>query len=112
MNGPELPPLEAMRTTDLGRIFRLVRKELTEILRDRRTIMTLVLMPLLLYPLLSLAFQQFLLSHSITGADDLDTVRIGFQTEDDLNSFTHLLGSVATLPEAQQKKIPDLSKPK
>jgi ABC-type Na+ efflux pump permease subunit/membrane protease YdiL (CAAX protease family) len=43
-----------------ARIGRLARKELSEILRDRRTIITLLLMPLLLYPLLSFAFQQFL----------------------------------------------------
>ena len=41
------------------RVVRLARKELTEILRDRRTILTLVAMPLLLYPLLSVAFLQF-----------------------------------------------------
>jgi ABC-2 type transport system permease protein/sodium transport system permease protein len=46
----------------LGRLGRLVRKELNEILRDRRTIITLVLMPLLLYPILSIAFQQLLLA--------------------------------------------------
>src|SRR5436305_12469377 len=43
----------------LQRILRLTRKELSEILRDRRTIVTLVAMPLLLYPLLSVAFLQF-----------------------------------------------------
>ncbi len=41
-------------------IARLARKELREILRDRRTIFTLVLMPILLYPLLGLAFYQYL----------------------------------------------------
>ncbi len=46
----------------LARLGRLIRKELCEILRDRRTIFTLVLMPLLLYPLLSMAFHQFLLA--------------------------------------------------
>src|SRR5262245_64061590 len=45
----------------LARLGRLVRKELSEILRDRRTIVTLVLMPLLLYPLLAMAFPQFLI---------------------------------------------------
>ncbi len=45
----------------LGRLRRLARKELSEVLRDRRTIFTLVLMPLLLYPLLAIAFRQFLL---------------------------------------------------
>jgi hypothetical protein len=53
---PIPPPLS------LGRVARLAMKELRETLRDRRTIITLVLMPLLVYPLLSLAFKQFLLS--------------------------------------------------
>ena len=46
----------------LARVGRLARKELRETLRDRRTIITLVIMPLLVYPILSLAFRQFLLS--------------------------------------------------
>jgi sodium transport system permease protein len=46
----------------LARVMRLARKELRETLRDRRTIITLVVMPLLVYPILSLAFNQFLLS--------------------------------------------------
>jgi ABC-2 type transport system permease protein/sodium transport system permease protein len=40
-----------------SRLFRLARKELTEILRDRRTIVTLLVMPLLLYPLLSIGLR-------------------------------------------------------
>lgn len=39
---------------------RLARKELREILRDRRTIVTLVLMPMLVYPLIGVTFQKFL----------------------------------------------------
>jgi ABC-2 type transport system permease protein/sodium transport system permease protein len=46
-------------TSRWARLGRLTRKELSEILRDRRTIITLVAMPLLLYPLLSVAFLQF-----------------------------------------------------
>src|SRR6476620_4432343 len=46
----------------LGRLQRLVRKELREILRDRRTIITLVVMPILIYPLLAVVFQRFLLT--------------------------------------------------
>ena len=45
----------------LARLARLTLKELREILRDRRTIITLVLMPLLLYPLVSLGFKQVFL---------------------------------------------------
>jgi sodium transport system permease protein len=44
------------------RLMRLTLKELRETLRDRRTIVTLLLMPVLLYPLLTLAFQRFVLS--------------------------------------------------
>lgn len=39
---------------------RLTLKELRETLRDRRTIATLVLMPILVYPLLGMAFSKFL----------------------------------------------------
>ncbi len=43
-------------------VYRLTLKELKEILRDRRTILTLVGMPLLIYPLLSILFQKFYFS--------------------------------------------------
>lgn len=46
----------------LPRLMRLTLKEMRETLRDRRTIITLLLMPVLLYPLLTLAFQRFVLS--------------------------------------------------
>lgn len=46
----------------LGRVLRLARKELREILRDRRTIVTLIAMPILLYPLMSVLFLQFSLA--------------------------------------------------
>jgi hypothetical protein len=46
----------------MGRLWRLMLKELRETLRDRRTIITLVVMPTLIYPLLALAFQRFLLT--------------------------------------------------
>ncbi len=45
-----------------GRILRLCQKELKETIRDRRTIVTLLLMPLLVYPLLSMSMNRFLLS--------------------------------------------------
>ena len=50
------------RSSASSRLVRLCIKELREILRDRRTIVTLVFMPLLVYPLLSMAFQKFALS--------------------------------------------------
>ena len=63
----------------VGRISRLVRKETTGALRDRRTIVTLFLMPILLYPLLAICFKQFFLSQQ---ADEAPPVyRIGFGDE-------------------------------
>ena len=41
------------------RVSRLMLKELRETLRDRRTLITLILMPLLVYPALSLVFKRF-----------------------------------------------------
>ena len=58
-----LSPL-ASPLTPLIRVVRLARKELREILRDRRTIVTLFAMPLLLYPLMSVAFEQFYLARA------------------------------------------------
>ncbi|MCL6503192.1 MAG: ABC transporter permease subunit [Pirellulales bacterium] len=58
-----LPPGGGARhRLPLGRYRRLAAKELREILRDRRTIVTLLVMPLLLYPLLGLACRQFVLA--------------------------------------------------
>jgi ABC-2 type transport system permease protein/sodium transport system permease protein len=64
-----------------GRFGRLARKELAEILRDRRTVLTLLLMPLLLYPLLSVAFRQFLVSGAI--GPQAPKYRIGFVSEEE-----------------------------
>lgn len=57
-----VPPSRSVALSHWGpRLGTLVRKELAETLRDRRTIVTLVLMPLLVYPLLSVGFRQWLL---------------------------------------------------
>jgi ABC-2 type transport system permease protein/sodium transport system permease protein len=62
----------------LGRLYRLARKELTEILRDRRTVLTLVIMPLLLYPLLTIGFGQFVFSKA---TEEAPVYRLGFVSE-------------------------------
>jgi ABC-2 type transport system permease protein/sodium transport system permease protein len=67
----------------VGRLARLALKELRETLRDRRTIVTLVVMPLVLYPVLALVFQRFLLTsltnHAaieyVIGVDSPDSMR-------------------------------------
>jgi ABC-2 type transport system permease protein/sodium transport system permease protein len=53
-------PVRRLSGFSLARQWRLTAKELAETLRDRRTIVTLLVMPLLVYPLLSIIFRQFL----------------------------------------------------
>jgi ABC-2 type transport system permease protein/sodium transport system permease protein len=67
-------------------VRRLARKELSEILRDRRTIITLTFMPLLLYPLMSIAFQQFLLASKLNPASGPE-YRLGFTTKEAAGAF-------------------------
>src|SRR5262245_40192125 len=62
----------------LQRMGRLVRKEVSTILRDRRTIITLVLMPVLLYPLLTIAFRQFFLASNLKETKEPD-YRLGMR---------------------------------
>ena len=76
-----VPTAQAAAPFDLPRLARLTRKELRESLRDRRTIITLVMMPLLLYPLLSVAFQQFFLSNVKGAARPRAT--LGFSSDQD-----------------------------
>ena len=57
-HGTLLQPLRR----DARRMARLTLKELREILRDRRTVITLVLMPLIVYPLLGVLLRKAFLS--------------------------------------------------
>lgn len=63
---PPERPAGVTRRPLQGRLGRLVLKELREILRDRRTIITLVVMPILIYPLLAIVFQRFLVTSLTT----------------------------------------------
>ncbi|TWT75404.1 ABC transporter permease subunit/CPBP intramembrane protease [Allorhodopirellula solitaria] len=71
-----------------SRLARLSRKELRETLRDRRTILTLVMMPLLVYPLLSMAMNRFLISSAGPGTNGFV---IGVDTEQESNWLQSLL---------------------
>ena len=79
---PELPRGTApSHRMGMGRYFRLTLKELKETLRDRRTIITLVLMPLLIYPLLSVAFQKLLLTNLRVSSEAV--YRIAVESKED-----------------------------
>ena len=84
--------------------MRLCLKELRESLRDRRTIVTLILMPLLVYPLLSLVLNRVLL----TGIDQRQGSQLtfGFASELKGSGLQSVLGvGLALLEERQSAPI-------
>ncbi|MEI8383662.1 MAG: ABC transporter permease subunit/CPBP intramembrane protease [Planctomycetota bacterium] len=72
------------------RWWRLALKELREILRDRRTIITLVAMPLLIYPLLGVTLQKLLMAQ--LAAKSKVEYRLAFQSRDDQRLFRENFG--------------------
>jgi ABC-2 type transport system permease protein/sodium transport system permease protein len=64
----------------VGRFLRLTRKELSETLRDHRTLLTLVLMPVLLYPLLAIGFLALFAARV---ASDTPSYRLAFPSEEE-----------------------------
>src|SRR5437868_5291086 len=77
-----LGPLSSLRW------WRMTLKELQEILRDRRTILTLIGMPLLIYPLLGVTFQKLLVSQAVNKTKI--EYRIAFATRRDSEIFHDL----------------------
>ncbi len=81
-----------------SRTWRLARKELREILRDRRTVITLVLMPLLVYPLLGVIMRKGVLSNLSL---EKIKVHIVLQTEEDVQIFMTLIGRANRIRSAR-----------
>src|SRR3954447_19736558 len=99
MPNPDMSP--PARRQLFGRLQRLVRKELREILRDRRTIITLVVMPILIYPLLAVVFQRFLLtSISVNEGIEFD---IGVDSIDARELLSHQLQRGAALVSREKQ---------
>jgi len=82
-----------------GRFRRLCLKELRESLRDRRTLFTLVLMPILVYPLLSMALQRLVIS-SVGKAKAESELVIGVVDEDILVKFRAMFAEATKIVEA------------
>ena len=107
---PSEPAAPKLRPRSPFRVSRLMLKELRETLRDRRTLITLVLMPLLVYPALSLVFKTFLLNNlqGFSAADpvSLRIVYDGDGTEDEvrqlLTRFTQAANAALQGTESQQ----------
>lgn len=76
----ELDSWQRAQHFSAARLIRLCVKELHETLRDRRTIVTLVFMPLLVYPLLGVAFQKFALT-SVSSLKQVD-IHLGVASEE------------------------------
>jgi len=87
--------------TAMRRWQRLALKELREILRDRRTIVTLVLMPMLVYPLIGMTFQKFLAAQ-LTQSPQVE-YRLGYR--DQLSAQT-----IGPLWQVDEKAQADVSK--
>jgi sodium transport system permease protein len=86
-------------------IWRMARKELREILRDRRTIVTLLLMPVLLYPLLGVAFHYFLVT--VAPATPETEYRIAVSTEAEARVLTQMLQLTEKDPKIRYGVFPD-----
>ena len=89
-----------------SRLKRLTKKELRETLRDRRTIITLILMPLLVYPILSMVFRTILLStleDSLGGSKPV-VLKIAFESNRDNLMVSRLVKNMAmTVDELDRK---------
>lgn len=95
-NAAKAAPPESVRAPRKFRLSRLALKELRETLRDRRTIVTLILMPLLVYPILSLVFKTFLLSNvGILGSDEPVVLQIAFAGDADHELIRRALDKIA-----------------
>ena len=89
-----------------NRLVRLCQKELRETLRDRRTIITLVLMPLLVYPLLSMALNRFLIS-ATTGSTEEAPYTIGVGSDDEGGFLLELLENPMSQPPEAIREASD-----
>lgn len=90
MSMPAPPPAPELRSSAApARLLRLARKELREVLRDRRTILTLVLMPLLLYLLLYFALPY--LPPAGSAAEDAPEYRLGVSSQAEAERVRQIL---------------------
>ncbi|MEI8018487.1 MAG: ABC transporter permease subunit/CPBP intramembrane protease [Schlesneria sp.] len=84
-----------LRSFSSLRWWRMTQKELREILRDRRTIITLIGMPLLIYPLLGVTFRTLLVTQATNRAKT--EYRVAFANQQDGRVFRRLFNEGAVL---------------
>src|SRR5437868_13423777 len=103
---PTPAPAAGQTAFSVGRVMRLAQKELRETLRDRRTIITLVLMPLLVYPVLAFALTQFLVTS--TSQSRPIPFQIYASTQEELVAFMILLERGDRLLQSQESNVSNL----
>src|SRR6185436_11763137 len=86
---PSSPSTAYSRNSGWLRVLRLASKELRETISDRRTIVTLVLMPLFLYPVLSIGLRQYFLTS--LAIETQREYRLGFRNEEEASWFWQYL---------------------
>jgi sodium transport system permease protein len=95
-----IPPLPTRLTPFSWRQqIAFISKELRETLRDRRTIVTLLAMPLLLYPLLGIGF-RFLALQQVPKTDSV--YRVAFESTEDAQLISGLVDMAENLKADQQ----------
>jgi sodium transport system permease protein len=107
---PDASPKQTFQE-GLARLLRMTRKELNESLRDRRTVITLLLMPVLLYPLLGIAFRQVLAGYSVEEVPP--NYKIAFVSGEEYRSLVVRYleaGKKALLARHGQKDLPASTK--
>jgi ABC-2 type transport system permease protein/sodium transport system permease protein len=87
MDAPRAPTGTNQRSS---RWARLARKELREILRDRRTLLTLAIMPLLLYPLFGIGL-HYVHGGNTQPEENAPSYRVGFETITSAADFNRML---------------------
>jgi ABC-type Na+ efflux pump permease subunit/membrane protease YdiL (CAAX protease family) len=111
-SAPAAPAASARRRRGrLSQIWRLATKELKETLRDRRTIVTLIAMPLIVYPILSIAFRTFLLNN--LGSAPAERIAYNFAVKTDLapDEFQVVLGQWSELLKLAERRPPGTNRP-
>lgn len=83
------------------RWLRLTHKELRETLRDRRTILTLILMPILAYPILGVAFQRLLITQ--VSAANRPEYHVVFETPEQGKEFEAIFVQAQKIFRAREK---------
>ena len=102
----QVGPSNQLRPFSSLRWWRMTQKELREILRDRRTIITLIGMPLLIYPLLGVTFRTLLVTQATNRAKT--EYRVAFANQRDGRVFRRLFHEGAVL-QAKRAGHPELA---